>query len=76
MKTRKKSRTSCEENENANRGGLAFSLAFSLVFSPGGQAAPDVALRFVDFKDLSYLRKQDRVILWKTLNQVFVHGRF
>ena len=52
------------------------SFSFSLVFSPGGQAAADVALGFVQIQQLPHLAVQRRVDLHQPLGDVFMYGRF
>ena len=49
---------------------------FSLVFSPGGHAAPDVPLLLVDIQNLPDLKIQCIIVLLQPLGQVLMHRGF
>lgn len=54
----------------------AFLSVFTPVLAAGGHAAPDVALLFIEVKDLSNLDKEGRIALRQTLGQILVDGGF
>ena len=52
------------------------SLFRSLVFSSGGETAPDVSLLFVYIKDLPDLKIERSVVLWQTLLKILMYCGF
>ena len=49
---------------------------FSLVFSPGGHAAPDMPLLFVDIQHLPHLPIKGAVVLGQPLGNVLMYRGF
>ena len=53
---------------------LAAHLKAVLILFPGSQTAPDMALRFVDIKDLAGLLRQEGVNGTEAFCAVFMYG--